>query len=368
MRRLVAGAHRWAGLMVGLYLSLVGITGAGLVAAPLLFAWEHDLPELPAERARDQPVSLDIWVAKATARYGNLPTIESFNAPLATPLRIAAPTMMYSTMRDGEYVSGVIAVDPYSGEPLAHFIAHDSLSFWPLRLHMAMFLPYTVMWTFLAGSAWLLVALVLLGVWSLPRRPLRDNLRPEGLATASAMRQTHLALGLIASPLLLLAGLTGLLMTDKSLSNTASTWLGATELHHLAMPCDATLAITPGAALSAALLRYPESELGSLEKIDTGGFSVTLRRSAQSWPSRGDIGVTLDACGAVRTEARPGSMGNALSQRIVDLHNGRVAGSLGEWLVAAAGLALFALPSIAIAAWIRRRWASPRATKQRCPE
>lgn len=364
MRRLVAGAHRWAGLFVGLYLSLVGLTGAGLVAAPLLFAWEHDLLGLPTERAGNQPVSLDAWVAKATTRYGELPAIESFNAPMATPLRIAAPTMMYSTMREGEYVSGVIVVDPYSGEPVAHFIAHDSLAFWPLRLHMAMFLPYTIMWTFLAGSAWLLIALVLLGVGSLPRRPLRETLRPGGLANASAMLQTHRAVGLIASPLLLLAGLTGLMMTDKPLSTTVSTWLGATEKHYPAMPCDVALTITPGAALSAALLRYPESELGSLEKIDTGGFSVTLRRTAQSSPSRGDIGITLDACGAVRTEARPGSGGHALSQRIVDLHNGRVAGSLGEWLIAAAGLALFALPLVGIAAWIRRRWTSPRAAKQ----
>ncbi len=295
---MVRRAHAWVGALTGLYLGLVGLTGIGLVVAPTLFAWEYGLPSLPEGGSGAAQASLDRWIERAEDAFGDLPAIESFNAPLATPLRIAAPTMMYSTMRDDGPVTGVIVVEPRTGAPLAHFVAQDSWAFWPLRLHMAMFLPFAVMWKFLAASAWLLLALSLTGLLALPNLRRRGWLPRPRLADPATLRQLHLAIGLLASPLLLVAGATGLLMTDKALAKAVWSTLGATEEISTPPPCHPSAPLSPGSALSIAQSQRRGSELGALEPLEEGGYRVWLRGAGERVPARGDFAIALDACGS----------------------------------------------------------------------
>jgi len=355
IRKIISTAHRWGGLVAGPWLSLVGLTGAMLVVAPTLFAWEHSLPSAPRERMDTAYASLDEWVERANAQYGALPAIESFNGPLSTPLRIAAPTMMYTTMREGSYASGVIAVDPYSGEPLAHFIAHDSWSMMPLKLHMAMFLPFSVMWTFLAATGVALLVLVLAGVASVRWQSARRLLRVPLPVSSPALRQAHVAVGLCASPFIMLAALTGWAMSDKVVAAAVERLLGrTTELTETA--CSGEAAISPGVALDAARRGWPGYELATLELRDDGCYAVALRRRGSTVPVRGDVSMIVERDGSLKVmqSAADRRLGDLFGTYLVELHGGRIAAGAGEVIVAIVGVALTFLPLAGIGAWIWR--------------
>jgi hypothetical protein len=112
--------------------------------------------------------------------------------------------------------------------------------------------------------------------------------------------------------------------------------------------------LSPGSALSVARSHRAGSDLGVLERLEGGGYRVSLRRAGEAVPARGDLAITLDACGAVVSRARSGNLGQFLSTRTVEIHGGRIARAPGEWLAAASGLALAALPCLGLAARFRQ--------------
>jgi uncharacterized iron-regulated membrane protein len=70
-------------------------------------------------------------------------------------------------------------------------------------------------------------------------------------------------------------------------------------------------------------------------------------------PVRGDAVVLVDACVAVvavRSRATNRS-GDRLLGAVVDVHNGRIAGDVGEAIVFIAGLGLGVLPLLGMVAW-----------------
>ncbi|HTU11110.1 MAG TPA: PepSY-associated TM helix domain-containing protein [Allosphingosinicella sp.] len=359
-RRGLSLLHRWLGLFCGLYLACIGISGAALVAAPHLFAWEYGIPSASADDPARDYASPDVWLSKARAAYGQLPAIESFNAPLATPMRIGAPTMVYSTMRDGAYATGVIVVEPYSGAPLAHFIAQDSWSLVPLTLHMSLFLPYTLLWTVLITLAWVLIVLVIAGILSWRSAGgWRRNLLPGFGKNAPALRRLHIAIGLWSMPVLMLTATTGLLMTDKSGAERIYAMLGRapSEVTPGAHPCAGT--ISPGQALAIARQATPGTELGTLgvpDEMSGPDYRITLRDRGSHVPARGDTVVSVTPCGQLRS-VRPANsnfIGDSLSATVSDIHGGRALGLIGEALIVLGGLALFALPLLGFLAWGRR--------------
>ena len=363
MRRRLILVHRWAGLTAALYLGMLGLSGAGLVLAPYLFALEYDIPVRPAERADSAYVSPDSWVQQAHARFGTLPPIESFNAPLATPMRIGAPTMQYSTMREGEFATGVVVVDPYSGAPRAHFVAQDGWSLVPLTLHMGFFLPYTVMWTVLIVLAWLLVGLVTTGLvaWRPRRGQFRAALTAGMPSSPGRTRHLHAVLGAWTTVPLLALSLSGLLMSDKSLARSVASRLGTAPSNTATSGCRA-VTITPGQALDTARMLVPGSELGTLEvpPDSSGVFRITVRPRASTMPVRGAGVVTISACGTVLgvVSQDRALAGDHLLTSVVDVHSGRIAGWAGEVAVFVSGLALLMLPVLALVSWgwrIRRR-------------
>ncbi|MCC7054294.1 MAG: PepSY domain-containing protein [Gemmatimonadaceae bacterium] len=356
MRQMMVRVHRWVGLAAGLYLGMLGLSGAGVVLAPYLFALERGIPAQPAERADAAYVSPDTWLQKAEARFGRLPPIESFNAPLATPMRIGAPTMQYSTMRDGEFATGVVVVEPYTGAPLAHFIAQDGWSLVPLTLHMGFFLPYTVMWSVLVLLAWVLSGLAVSGVvaWWPRRRRVRAPRAGGVRGTAGRARHLHGALGAwTALPLVALA-LSGLLMSDKALARSVALRLGATRSDITAPGCSAHT-VTPGQVLATARSVLPGTELGTLDvpADSIGVYRVTLRRRGSTMPVRGAGVVTISTCGTVLGVVRPerAAAGDWLLAGLVDVHSGRIAGWTGELLVFVSGVALVMLPALGLLSW-----------------
>lgn len=369
--RTITTAHRWVGLVIGLYMAVLGLSGAGLVLAPQFSAWEHGVPATPRERADAAYASPDIWVAKARARYGDLPPMDSFNGPLATPMRIAAPTMQYSTMGPGGFTTGVVAVDPYTGEPMKHFTAQDSWSLLPLSLHMSFFLPFTIMWTVLAVLAWLLLGLVLSGMasWWPRSGRLRQSLTLAKPVNPAALQRAHAALGAWSALALLALAITGLLMVDKPLAARVVAALGSEGPPRLA-PTSCDIRLMPGQALDRAKALAPGFEMAALEAPSSPGapFVVRLRNKGSVDPVRGTREFAVSSCAPFTVVERgaQASAGNWLADHLVAIHGGRLLGRAGELLVVLAGVLLAVLPATGIAAWTWRR--SRRAGSQQPDE
>jgi uncharacterized iron-regulated membrane protein len=372
-RQLFLILHRWSGLICGLYLAMFGLSGSALVLAPYLYSWEYGVPATPVERRDAVYASPDIWLQKAQARYGPITDIEGYFGPLANPMRIAAPTITYAVNREGVAATGVIVVEPYTGEPLANFIADDSWAMLPLRLHMGLFLPYPLFWTVLTALGVLVLGMALSGLliwWPVPGQ-WRRALSLQVPRSPRALGALHGAIGAVASPLLLVAALSGLLMSNQAIKdavNTAFFGVRTTRTQNIEASCPGRPPVSAREALDVSRARLPHHELATLvPPADTESpFVVTLRPRGQVDPVRGNARVLVSSrCGDVRDVrlAQESGAGDILNDRTVDAHSGRMLGRSGEVLMFSAGLALGGLPLAGIALWFWRRRAS-RSVRQ----
>lgn len=361
MRRAVVLAHRWLGLAASLWLALIALSGIGMVFSTAFWAWEYGTAQTHVE-PRDQPFAApETWLAKAEAKYGKLPAIEGYFGPRATPMRISAPTIVYEPQ--GRHAHGIVTVDPYTGEPLAHLVAEDSWAFIPLWLHLSLFLPETISSWVLALLAVLLSGFGLSGLWLW--WPGRGRIaaaaaipRPR---SPVSLRRFHSAIGLWISPLLALAAITGLMLARFDVAEVLTAPLGASAEFD---PKDREPAVcaapaAPGAVLSAARAAFPGTEMAQLHvpSADYPYFTAWLRPADTTVPARGDRELVFDRCGAKIFERGPEAMraGDTVLIYMVELHNGRLAGLFGEGLILLQGIALTVLPLAGMTLWWWRR-------------
>ena len=366
MRRLFITAHRWTGLTVGLYIALLALSGIGMVFSTTFYQWEFGAEKVSVPMQDAPYAAPDLWLARAEARYGKLPGVEGYFGPRATPMRISAPTIIYTPT--GRDVHGVVTVNPYTGEPLARFIAEESWSMLPLKLHMSLFVPFPL-------SNWILIALSLLlagfglsglYLWWPGRGRMRAAMAVPKPRSPVGLRRFHAGIGFWMSPLIFLAAATGLMLTRGDWAEAIVAPLGASAAFDAAtaprVQCPAATVTTAGTALAVARRRYPGHELASqfLPTKAAPVYTMWLRPAATTVPARGDTEVVVDArCGQIlfarsNAEMQPG---DTVLTYMVELHNGRLLGVFGEALVVMQGLALTMLPlaGITLWAWKRRR-------------
>jgi uncharacterized iron-regulated membrane protein len=364
MKRAFIKLHRWAGLLLGAWIALVALSGIGMVFSTTFWAWEYGDEQTHVEM-RDAPYAApDLWLAKAEARYGRLPNVEGFFGPRATPMRISAPTIIYTPA--GGDAHGVVTVNPYTGEPLANFIADDSWSFVPLWLHMSLFLPPSI-------SSWVLVVLSIglmgfgisgLYIWWPGRKRVRVAAAIVKPTSPINLRRFHAAVGFWTSPLLLLVGVTGLMLTKFDWAEAIAAPLGASaEYNPASTPkplCVPGRATTAGEALAAARMTYPGYELASMfaPYAEAPYFDIWMRPVHTTVPARGNHQVIVDAnCATVLFKRSDAEMqaGDTVLTYVVELHNGRLLGVFGEGLILLQGLAITILPIAGIGLWLWRR-------------
>lgn len=364
-------AHRWVGIVAGLWLALVALSGVGMVFSTSFYGWEFG-EEKVSVPMRDAPYAdPSIWLAKAEERYGPLPSVEGFFGPRATPMRISAPTIVYTPT--GTHKHGIVTVDPYSGEPLEHFVADDSWAFVPLWLHLSLFLPEEAASWATTTLAILLFAFGLTGLylWWPGRQRIRAAAIMPKPRNPVALRRFHGAIGFWVSPLLILAAFTGLLLARHDVQEVLTAPLGqAAEYDPAATPpgrCASRPPVTAGDALAIARTRFPGRELSMmfLPSEGSGIYTVWMRPAASTVPARGDSEAIVDAkCGTLLFARDAAAMkgGDLVQTYLVELHNGRLLGLPGEALIFVQGVALAILPlaGITLWAWRRRRRRSGR--------
>lgn len=364
MRRALTLLHRWTGILIGLWIALVALSGIGMVFSTSFYGWELGETQTHVEM-RDAPyVSPEIWLAKAEAKYGELPEIEGFFGPRATPMRISAPTIVYEP--PGRHAHGIVTVNPYTGEPLAHFVAEDTWSFVPLWLHLGLFTGEDAAGQITTALSIVLIVFGFTGLylWWPGRGRTRAALVVPRPRSPVSLRRFHAAIGAWTSPLIILAGFTGLLLSNFDVAEAVTDPLGAAaefDPATAAIPgCGAAPTDPIGRAIQQGKALYPGRELASVSKSwPDGRFNTLWLRPADSTvPARGDTELVVDAnCGNVVFHRGPEQMkaGDAVLTYAVELHNGRLLGLFGEAVIFLQGVAIAILPIAGITLWLWRR-------------
>jgi uncharacterized iron-regulated membrane protein len=370
MKRALIKAHRWLGLIAGLYIVLLATSGIGMVFSTSFYAWELGEQNVAVPMQNQPYAPPHIWLEKAESRYGPLLGFEGYFGPRATPMRISAPTLIYEPV-GRDHVHGVITVNPYTGEPLARFIAEDTWSMLPLKLHMSLFLPETIWPWVLVALSLILVTFGLSGlyIWwpgSKRWRAAAQLVKPNSPLN---LRRLHGAIGFWTSPLIILAGVTGLMLARFDVAEVITAPLGASaEYDPAANPpgrCAQPRSLSAGDALTLARGRFPTHELASLTVPSPQAqvYTVWLRPAVSTVPARGDSEVVVDArCGTVLFSRGENEMrgGDTVLTYLIELHNGRLLGLPGEALIVLQGLAITLLPLAGITLWF---WRAKRRRK-----
>jgi uncharacterized iron-regulated membrane protein len=379
MRKSLVIVHRWLGVFAGLYVALIALSGIGMVFSTTFYEWEFGADKVSVPMQNQPYAPPELWLAKAEAKFGKLPKVEGYFGPRATPMRISAPTIIYTPVRpDGGDAHGVVTVNPYTGEPLAHFVAEDSWSMLPLKLHMSLFLPPAI-------SSWVLVALsvVIFGfalsglyLWWPGRKRIRAAMVIPKPVSVTRLRRFHAGIGFWASPLLILAAVTGLMLTRFDVAEVIAAPLGTSAAFDPAKApkavCAPTMSANAGDALAAARAKYPGTELSSLflPTAESPVHYILLRPAQTTVPARGNVEVIVDAkCGNILFSRGAVEMkaGDTVLTYLVELHNGRLLGLFGEGVIVLQGLALLTLPLAGITLFFRRRRRRNAATLDNHP-
>lgn len=235
----------------------------------------------------------------------------------------------------------------------------------PLKLHMSLFLPETIWPWVLVALSLILVSFGLSGlyIWWPGGKRWRAAAQLVKPNSPLNLRRLHGAIGFWTSPLIILAGVTGLMLTRFDVAEVITAPLGASaEYDPAANPpgqCAAPRSVTAGDALALARKRFPTHELASLTVPSPQApvYTVWLRPAVSTVPARGDSEVVVDArCGGVLFARGENEMrgGDTVLTYLIELHNGRLLGLAGEALIVLQGLALTLLPLAGITLWLWR--------------
>lgn len=381
MRKVFAGLHRWVGLLAGLVLAVLGLTGSFMVwqaelDAALNPAWfQAPAQACPADR---QPVARTLAML-------------AVHAPTARAQTVIAPRAPGSAYQVWE------ARDTRSGRRTEHFIDPacgrylGSRERGALRLDAAHAVPllYELHSRLLGGetghgiagiAALLFAGLGLTGLWlAWPRaragqrwRAWRQALRVTRHGPpARRWYELHRAAGLWLLPVALTLSLTGAALVFPNPTRDAVA--AVLPLQRLAKL--SAMRSAPGPAawgpddwVAAAQRQFPAARWTRLTLPAQGALEVRLLQPGELREATGYTRVRLDRDGRVLERYDPlrAAAGNRLMDSFFPLHSGEALGLAARLLWTAVGL----LPAtlLATGAWLwwrrrqRRRSAQPRSS------
>lgn len=334
--KLLTVLHRWTGGIVGLLLAVIGLSGTVLV-------WEESWISLPGadDPLRGDAAGIGSAVARALAEDPSLSHVTFADERLGLHQAIYAHGGgAYLTQR-GEIV------DRWSsmwGRP----------ELWLFDLHGDLFLGETG--KYVTGALGLLLfafAVTGLVLWWRARKTFTFRLWPARMTRSAIVRQ-HRDIGVVASPLLLLAALTGSLMIFKPLADTLlAPWADPTKAApEPPIAIGNVSAATDWPALMAnAQAAFPNAAPRRLMLPTERGMPVTLRmRQPFEWTPNGRTYVYLDgASGNMLAVEDPAASDTAskIAEKFYPLHAGKIGGGLWRLLLTFSGLTLVLLGTLA---------------------
>ena len=272
--------HRWIGLVAGLWVVALGVSGSALVYRDALEAREarHISSVTPAGAALD----LDSLAAIANAERTDK-RIVRVRLPQADAQDRAVEFIMLTpgarTLKESQLVS--VYVDPYRGVPLGQRDHTTSWIWWMQDFHYAL----------LAGeqglringiAALLLVALGISGLltwwpgfrWTMIRNTLRVRFNAAAIVW---LRDLHILTGLVSLGVLMVIAVTAMYYTFRPTVTAAVEQVSGARLQP---PVVEVLDDAPGATLAAivaaAQMAVPEARLLELRPSSRPGMAATL--------------------------------------------------------------------------------------------
>ena len=346
--------HRWAGLILGLFLLVQAVTGTILVFRDGIDRWSH--PALTVAPTADrQPVQ-----ALLDALSRGLPDHEIARVDFPVEPDVAVQVRLKS--QDGE--AYLAAIDPYT----ATIVRHGGLPAWPTE---AVFRFHNELWAGewghqLVGVLGLgLVFLLITGpiIWWPGRGRLRKGLSVTFRRGVNrGWRELHRSAGTIGAVLLLVSATTGVMMVWKEQLRTAIAALGGEIVEKPApkvteRPAAALLPVD--ALIARAQAAYGPTRLQQLRFPGKGGRVVAVyldsdissrpEASKQIWFNR----YTGEDVGHYVAGAVPA--GNEFVDWLFPVHNGHFLPIFGRLLMFAGGVLLTGLALTGAWMWVSLR-------------
>jgi uncharacterized iron-regulated membrane protein len=353
--------HKYAGLTLGLVLSITGISGS-------LIVFDRELDEIidPATarfEAADYQGSLDVALRNAalTVNNGSKPT------RIVLGRNGAAPHIIRFPIADGDAGHTEVTVDPGSGQVTSVRVWGEYPVTWMYRLHYSL----------LAGdggeTAVGIIGIVLLffclsgiAIWwpvngfnSIRHVVLAFRVRVKGSAVAINY-DLHKLLGILSFPLLAAIAFTGIEMVwHEPVEGLVASVATVVEEPSPQSTIGAGQ-VTVNQVYDQALTVYPAAKVSRIyfPSSATAPYRVSMIQAEEVWQEYGATQVWVDQySGAVLDtwDSRALPAGNNFLQWMFPLHNGEGLGMLGRVLVFFAGL----LPSFFFISgfylWFRRQ-------------
>lgn len=259
LRPLIFTVHSWIGLVVGIFLAIMGLTGSGIV---FMHEFDHTLnPALMQVEAQGQPQSLDLNLAPVVRSYPNL-AIDSIQLPKTS----SDPVMISIKTVQGERQE--IYVNPYTSKILGERIWEKSIVGFMHTLHYTLFAGNAGQIAVgVEGVLFLLVSLTGMVLWTGWRR-LKTGLRIRWNSPKFLDFDLHNVGGFVTGLFLIVLSATGIFIVVVHLV--------------LSPPSEATPAkIQPIAQLASVLqtanLALPEGKI-SLVSFSPDGETILLRK------------------------------------------------------------------------------------------
>lgn len=354
--KLLALLHGWTGGIVGLLLAVMGLSGTVLV-------WEESWIGLPGANGplRGDAAQIGEVVAAAIAEDPSLSRITFADE------RIGLHQAIYADGGGAYLTQGGQIVDRWDnlwGRP----------ELWLFDLHHYLFLGDSG--KYVTGALGLLLfafAVTGLTLWWRTRKTFRFRLWPARMTRSSIVRQ-HRDIGLVASPLLLMAAVTGSLMIFKPLADTLlAPW--ADSSNAAPEPPQGVGTVGPGTDWRRLMINAQAAFRSAVPRRlmlpAAPGEPVTLRmRQSFEWTTQGRTYVYLDpATAEVLATADPASNDTAskISEKFYPIHSGKVGGILWQLLLTFSGLTLVLLGTLATWSFWFAKPARPQVRQVRGP-
>lgn len=380
LRALAVRLHRYAGVLLAIFLILSGATGSMLAFHAEIDRYLN--PAWFAAKTRGTALPLSTLIAAVEARY-----------PSAYVNRVTLPQLPDSTLRlslaprsgsDAAAVTTVnqVYVDPASGEILG------ARNWGALRLDRAHLVPFVYelhhrlhlgAWGagLLGGVAIVWVLDCFVGLYLAWPRPawaaLRRALGVKWRAGRARLHyDVHRAGGLWFWPVLLILALSGVYLNlgQEIFRPTLALFTELTSPPDSAMPTRPNPAALPALDWDAALARaaqvLPGARLGEIRYTPaTGVYRVGFHTEGDiSTRYPGTLVYVAGESGRVLGVQRPnaGTAGDVILEWQFPLHSGQAFGLAGRALIALAGLAAAVLSVTGIVIWRRKCVACARRT------
>ena len=359
--------HRWIGIIAGLPIALIGLSGSLILLAPLLLALQHgNLLERTGTTVK-QPASPAAWVAAVRAANTDKLEIIAVSAPNSSPVAADTALVIGHTHEGPEgHHHRVFSVNPDTGRLLGYYDFETAYAYIPVAVHTSLMIPMIGL-DLVAVIGVILLFSSATGIYLWWPRPkawkaaFRFKMSARGIARWFSL---HNFIGLYSAIAIFILSATGVWILKPEWVEPAVT--AATPIR--GAPSAALIAskeacagpTTAETALNLAIARLPDSKLAYLvsPEEDRKFFEINFSKAA-SWNLRdGDTTVYVDPncariAGTVNGDSL--SVGEAAKRATVPMHNGLMFGTIGQIFVFLAGLALPLLYVSGLILWWRRR-------------